>query len=38
MNDVSGPITVLRVIVQFINTEAFISLTTEEETTLTVLI
>ena len=37
MNDVSGPITVLRVIVQFINTEELISLTTVEETTLTVL-
>ena len=38
MNDVSGPLALLRVIVQFINTEEFISLTTEEETTLTVLI
>ena len=37
MNDVSGPIAVLRVIVQFINTEELISLTTEEITTLTVL-
>ena len=36
MNDVSGPITVLRVIVQVINTEELISLTTEERTTLTV--
>ena len=36
MNDVSGPITVLRVIVQFINTEELISLTTEEGNTLTV--
>ena len=36
MNDVSGPITVLRVIVQFINTEELISLSTEEGTTLTV--
>ena len=36
MNDVSGPITVLRVIVQVINTEELISLTTEEGTTLTV--
>ena len=38
MNDVSGPITVLRVILQVINTEELISLTTEEGTTLTVLI
>ena len=36
MNDVSGPITVLRVIVQVINTEELISLVTEEGTTLTV--
>ena len=36
MNDVLGPITVLRVIVQVINTEELISLTTEEGTTLTV--
>ena len=36
MNDVSGPIPVLRVIVQFINTEELISLTTEEGNTLTV--
>ena len=36
MNDVSGPITVLRVIVQFINTEELISLTIEEGTILTV--
>ena len=36
MNDVSGPITVLRVIVQVINTEELMSLTTEEGTTLTV--
>ena len=36
MNDVSGPITVLRVIVQVINTEELISLTTKEGTTLTV--
>ena len=35
MNDVSGPITVLRVILQAINTEELISLTTEEGTTLT---
>ena len=38
MNDVSGPITVLRVIVQVINTEELISLTTEEGTTLTIVI
>ena len=37
MNDVSGPIIVLRVIVQVINTEELISLTTEEGNTLTVL-
>ena len=36
MNDLSGPITVLRVIVQFIDTEELISLTIEEGTTLTV--
>ena len=36
MNDVSGPITVLRVIVQVINTEELISVTTEEGATLTV--
>ena len=38
MNDVSGPITVLRVIVQFINTEELILLTTKEGTTLTIVI
>ena len=38
MNDVSGPITVLRVTVQVINTEELISLTTEEENTLISLI
>ena len=36
MNDVSGPITALRVIAQVINTEELISLTTEKGTTLTV--
>ena len=36
MNDVSGPITVLRVIAQVINTEELMSLSTEEGTTLTV--
>ena len=37
MNDVSGPITVLRMILQVINTEELTSLATKEGTTLTVL-
>ena len=38
MNDVSGPITVLRVIVQFINTEELISLVIDNGITVTELI
>ena len=35
MNDVSGPITVLRVIVQFINTEELMSLVIDDGITVT---
>ena len=38
MNDVSGPITVLRVIVQVINTEELISLVIDDGITVTELI
>ena len=38
MNDVSGPITVLRVIVQVINTEELMSLVIDDDNTVTELI